>query len=280
MILVSVTVALALAILAFVTARGLQAAAKRLEEDYLTRAGSALDEIHASISARAIWQASLAACAAGVLAGAAVLGGWFPAMVLGAGGALFPLAVLKMLRLRRRRQFQEQIPDLIAHTRTAVGCGYTLPMALAIAQRQLSAPASQELKALQGHLRLGVPLSEALSRLQRRMPGEDLDLFVSAINMAERAGGQLGQVLLGIEESVRERLRLERKLRTMTSRGRMEAWIIALGPVGLGLGLYLINPDLMRAGIEHPLGMPLMIGAAAWMACGYLVIRRILTPDF
>jgi tight adherence protein B len=66
----------------------------------------------------------------------------------------------------------------------------------------------------------------------------------------------------------------------MTSRGRMEAWIIALAPVGLGAGMYFIHPTLMKGFFAHPIGIPLCVAAAIWMVIGHFVIRRILTPDF
>ncbi len=279
-ILVPLTVALSLAIVGFAVTHFLLTIARRYEEDYLAKAGKELDEIHAMVDARVVWQAGIATAVLGFLAGYLLTGTWIPAIVLAAGGAVLPLGYLRFLKSSRKAKFHEQLPEVISQVRTAVACGYTLPMALQMAQRQLPAPASQELKVLLGHMRLGVPMGEALQRLTQRMPSEDLDLFVGAISMAERAGGQLNAILTNIETSVRDRLRMQRKLRTMTSRGRMEAWIITLGPFALGAGMWAINPALMKGFFEHPIGFPLAALAVLWMGCGYLVIKKILTPEF
>jgi tight adherence protein B len=280
MMIVAFAVAAAVGILGFAAAHYLAAIARRYEEDYVARAGKALDAIQADVAPRAIWQASLATAALGLVVGLAIARSVPVATVLAAVGAIVPLGYLRVVDAQRRRAFHEQLPDVISQTRTAVSCGYTLPMALAIAQREMPAPASQELRLLQGHLRLGVPFGEACVRLQKRMPNDDVDLFVGALTMAERAGGSLGAVLTNIEQSVRERLRLEKKLKTMTSRGRMEAWIISLLPFGLGAGMYYLNPPLMSAFLGHPVGQALCVGATVWMVIGFLVIKKILTPDF
>jgi len=151
---------------------------------------------------------------------------------------------------------------------------------LSLAQRQLRAPASQELQAVHGHLRLGMSLPEALARLHKRMPSADLDLFIGAITLAERSGGQLGKTLLGVEQTIRDRIRLERKFRTMTSRGRMEAFILALTPVVLGVGMYALQPKLMEGFLAHPMGLPLLVAGVVWMAIGFFVIRKVLTPQY
>lgn len=279
-LIVSATVAAALAILGFAAARSVIHVGRRYEEEYLSKAGKMLDSLQASVDPRAVWKASLASAAAGTLAGVAVGGGAIGGVVLGFLGALLPLASLRSMHRRRMKKFQEQLPELISQVRTAVGCGYTLPMAFSIAQKQIPAPVSQELRVLLGHLRLGMTMTDALARLQRRMSNEDLDLFVGAVTLAERSGGQLGSILLNIEQLVRERIRLERKLHSMTARGRMESWIISLAPAGLGAGLYAINPEFMGRFLQHPSALPLLVLGGVWMTIGFLIIRKILTPQF
>ena len=276
----ALAVAAALGLLGFVSTHWLIKIGRAYEEEYLAKVGNLLDSLHVSVSARLVWQASLLTTVMGILAGFILTRGWILSVFLGCAGALVPFGYLKLLKRRRLRTFQEQVPDLIAQVRTAVACGYTLPMALSMAQRQLPAPTSQELQVVLGHLRLGISLPDALGRLGGRMPGEDLDLFVGATTLAERAGGQLGKILFSIEQSVRERLRLEKKLRTMTAQGRMEAWIIAAAPAALFAGMCALNRPLMDGFLAHPIGIPLLVLAGLWMALGTLIIRRILMPQF
>jgi tight adherence protein B len=279
-LLASLVVALAVGVLGYAVVQSLMTIGRRYEEEYLSKAVKALDAIHATVDARVVWRASLCAVALGALLGFAASKQWVVAAMVGPLAGLIPLGYLHQVRKSRQQKFQDQLPDLVSQTRTAVACGYTLPMALGLAQRQLPAPASQELKLLQGHMKLGMPLTEALRRFQRRMPSPDLELVVGAISMAERSGGQLAAILANIEQSIREGLRLNRKLKTMTSRGRLEAWLIALAPAALGAGMYAIHPTMMSKFVAHPLGIPLLVASAIWMGIGFLVIRKILTPEF
>ena len=252
----------------------------RYEDEYLSKAENLLDSLQARVTPRTILQgALLTSMLAGLLA-YLLFESLVPAFLLAIFSTVLPLTYLNALDRKRKRRFLEQLPELIAQVRTAVACGYTLPMALSIAQRQLPSPMSQELRVVQGHMRLGMPLADALARLQRRMPGDDLDLLIGAITLAERSGGQLGKILLNIEQTVRDRLRLERKLRALTARGKMESALIAIGPFLLGGMLYLIQPDLMRRFVTHPSGPWWLVGSVVWMSIGFMIIRKILTPQF
>ncbi len=269
-----------LAILGFSATQALTKLSRKYEQEYIAQTTSLLDSLQVSWDPRLVWRGSFLTAAIGAILGFVALPGWFASALLGALGLLVPIAYLQWMKKRRHRMFQEQLPEMVSQVRTAVACGYTLPMALGLAQRQIPAPSSQELQVVQGHLRLGMPLADALHRLHARMTSDDLQLFVGAITIAERSGGQLGKILVNIEQTIRERLRLERKLRAMTARGRMEAMVVGLAPALLGSAMYFLNPELMHGFLRHPIGIPLLAAGAVWSAIGYVVIRKIMTPEF
>jgi tight adherence protein B len=111
------------------------------------------------------------------------------------------------------------------------------------------------------------------------MPGEDLQLLITAVKLTIQSGGSLAEVLEKITNTIRQRVEFQERLRTLTAQGRFEALAMGSAPlVAFGL-LYLIDPALMK---------PLVMTQAGWMALGvvgvmetlgFLWIRRIVNVE-
>jgi tight adherence protein B len=130
---------------------------------------------------------------------------------------------------------------------------------------------------------LGVALQPALNNMARRLKSEDLELMVTAINIQSQVGGNLATVLDSIAFTIRERVRIQGEIQTLTAMQRYSGYVITLLPVGLAGILFLISPSYITAMLNKPpelLGLPMgivffIIGLIS-MGIGYLLIRRIV----
>jgi tight adherence protein B len=145
-------------------------------------------------------------------------------------------------------------------------------------------PVSQEFERVVQEVRLGLTLNQALLNMLRRVPSEDLDLIVTAVNIQREVGGNLTEILDTISYTIRERVRIKGEIQTLTAQGRLTGFVISLLPIGLAIALYLLNPDygsqlIIRAD-PMVLGIPcgwIVIGAGViMMLAGVLIIRRIV----
>jgi tight adherence protein B len=126
-------------------------------------------------------------------------------------------------------------------------------------------------------------LQPALANLVRRVASEDLELMVTAINIQSQVGGNLATVLDAIAFTIRERVRIQGEIRTLTAMQRYSGYVIVLLPVGLAALLFVISPTYMTPMVERPpelLGLPMgivlfMLGGLS-MGIGWLFIRRIV----
>jgi tight adherence protein B len=130
---------------------------------------------------------------------------------------------------------------------------------------------------------LGIALQPALNNLARRVASEDLELMVTAINIQSQVGGNLATVLDSIAFTIRERIRIQGEIQTLTAMQRYSGSVITLLPVGLAGLLFLISPSYITPMVQSPpeaLGLPLgviffAVGLVS-MALGYMLIRRIV----
>lgn len=162
---------------------------------------------------------------------------------------------------------------------SSLKAGFSINQALEEVAEQNIHPISVEFRLLIQEIRLGVPVEQALENMNRRLRSEDFELVATAILTARQTGGELTGTLERVASLIRERVRISNKVRALTALGRLQAILIALTPVALLIGLWWINPVMIRAFVTNPIGIALLIVAGIFDVIGFLIIRRIVTIE-
>jgi tight adherence protein B len=187
---------------------------------------------------------------------------------------------------RRLRTFENQLSDTLNLWVNALRSGYSVLQGMESIATELPPPVSKEFERVVQEVRLGLSLSQALGNMLRRMPSEDLDLIITAVNIQREVGGNLAEILDIISYTIRERVRIKGEIRTLTAQGRLTGWIISLLPVFLGIVLYSINPEygsqlvvkespFIITGVL-PCGWLVLGTGAVMIFLGILAIRKIV----
>jgi tight adherence protein B len=149
--------------------------------------------------------------------------------------------------------------------------------------REAQPPISEEFERVVREMSLGVALQPALNNLVRRVASEDVELMVTAINIQSQVGGNLATVLDSIAFTIRERVRIQGEIQTLTAMQRYSGYVITLLPVGLGGILFLISPTYIGRMLNPtpaifglPAGIVFFIVGFISMGIGYVLIRRIV----
>ena len=213
--------------------------------------------------------ASAAAVAAGV--------------VLGLAAAAFaftlPARYVGFLRERRRLKFENQLVDALGTMSNALRAGFSLNQAFESVVETGENPIAQEFKVMQQQLRVGMPFEDALESLDRRVGSDDLTLVCTSIEIARRTGGNLTEIFDRISDTIRGRMRIERRVRTLTAQGRLQGAIVSLMPLVLGAAMFVLRPDVMKPFLSSPAGAGCIAAVAALVGAGWFVIRRIVRID-
>jgi tight adherence protein B len=249
------------------------------EERYVAGAAATLDSMYLTMPRQhlvylAILSAILAGGAAGVLTANPLIA--VPIAVAGLG---LPLVVLRILKHKRDAQFNLQLVDALMSVSNSLKAGMTLPQAFDVLSREMPNPMRQEMRLLCQELRLGLEMDEALQHLYQRMPSGDMDLVVTAIGITRDVGGNLTEVFDNIAHTIRERFRIEGKIRALTSQGKMQAIIICGLPFLLMAGMQLISPGSLDPLFTTWQGAAVLLTGAAIMGIGIFFILRIIRID-
>ena len=192
---------------------------------------------------------------------------------------VLPKKIYALLRQRRIDKIQQQLPDGLMMVAGSMRAGLGFTPALESLARDVEPPLAQEFALVLREQRMGVKLDDALQHFNDRVPVQDVTLFVSAVSISREVGGNLAESLASLSETLRRRLIMEGKVKSLTAQGRLQGIVMALMPVGLIGFLSFAYPDTMHAMYHTPMGW-VVIGIAAVMEyLGYRMCRKIMSID-
>jgi tight adherence protein B len=195
-------------------------------------------------------------------------------------GLVSPFVVLKIMAQRRTKEFDRQLPDVLATIASTLRAGHGLRTALRAIADDAAAPASEEFSRVLGEERLGRPLDEALAAMCERIGSPDLEYVATAVNVQSQTGGSLAGLFDTLSETVRERQRHARKVKALTSLGRMSAIVLVAMPIGLAALMTLISPQYMTPLFTTSGGHMLIGICLTSIGIGALFLRQIVSVKF
>ena len=213
----------------------------------------------------------------------ASVGGMIRGLVIGAilaaGVMMLPRFAIKVLKERRLNKFNLQLTDALVSMSNSLRAGFSIMQAFETVVKEYENPIAQEFSVFLQQNRIGVRFEDALQNLDERLGSEDLTLMVRSIEIARQTGGNLTEVFEKIAEVIRERMRIEGKIKSMTAMGRLQGIVVGLMPALLLLALTALDPVMMKSFYTSSVGIGLLILTGVLELVGYLVIRKIVNID-
>ena len=188
-----------------------------------------------------------------------------------------PLA--RWLDNRRRQKFNEQLPEALATMSNALRAGFSLSQAFECVVEQGDKPMSEEFAILQQQLRIGMSFEDALQSMSGRVGSDDLTLVTTAILISRKTGGNVTEIFDKISETIRSRMKIERKVKTLTAQGRMQGILVSLMPLLLGIAMVILKPNMMIPFLCSFVGVISVLVVILLITVGWLFIRKITKID-
>jgi tight adherence protein B len=188
-----------------------------------------------------------------------------------------PLA--RWLDQRRRDKFNAQLPEALATMSNALRAGFSLAQAFDSVVEQGEKPMSEEFAILQQQLRIGMSFEDALESMSGRVGSDDLTLVTTAILISRKTGGNVVEIFDKISDTIRGRMRIERKVKTMTAQGRMQGMIVSAMPIFLGIVMTILKPNMMIPFFFSLTGVISIAAMVVLITVGWIIIRKIIKID-
>jgi tight adherence protein B len=273
-----VLIAASVFFLALVAVHVLEHAFEQYKDRYVVRSTNELYDMFLFIEPAQLFFVNLA-----TMALLATVGFWLRGPT-GAGtfavaGFFAPVGAVRFYRKRRLKRFDTQLTEALQQMANSLRAGLTLPQSIEHVGRESTAPLGQEFGLFVKEAKLGVSVEDGLVAMAERVGSEDLQLVVTSTNIARQLGGNMAEMFETTAATIRERFRLEGKIRSLTSQGKLQGFIVALLPLGVGLAFNWVRPDLVQPMFDGWFGYILVAIIVLLEAIGFVLIRKIVTID-
>jgi tight adherence protein B len=194
-------------------------------------------------------------------------------------GYWVPRVVIILMQRRRRQRLNEQLIDGLVTLANGMRAGLNLVQSMKLIEMNTQPPISQEFGLMLREFEHGASVDEVMRRASVRIKLHHYKLLFAAMETARQRGGNLPETLDRLGESLREIMRLEEKVKSLTAENRMSARLMGIMPAAVAGIYYMIEPEFVRRIINDPWGLLLGVVALIFWAGGFLWIRKIVTFD-
>jgi tight adherence protein B len=191
-------------------------------------------------------------------------------------GLGLPRWVLGFLTNRRKKKFTENFATAIDVIVRSVRSGLPTNEALRIVAREVPNPVGSEFHNLVESLKVGVTLDQAMKRMMESMPTAEVGFFAIVMTIQSKSGGNLSEALNNLATVLRDRKRLQGKIKAMSSEAKASAMIIGSLPPGVMAIVYITTPAYISKLFTERSGNLMLAGCVLWMSCGIMVMRKMI----
>ena len=196
------------------------------------------------------------------------------------GGVGFPRWVLNFLARRRQKKFVKELANSIDIIVRGVKTGLPLNDCIGIIAKESPEPIRSEFAKIVEEQRIGVTLGQGIERMYERMPLQEVSFLSIVITIQASAGGNLAEALQNLSNVLRERKKLEGKVRAFSQEAKSSAMIIGALPILVMGAVYMSKPDYISILFDTRSGNMMLAGSAIWMLMGVLVMRKMINFDY
>ena len=190
-------------------------------------------------------------------------------------GIILPRLVIKIMEKNRTRKFCQQLVDALMVLSSSLKGGLSLVQSIEVLVEEMPAPIAQEFSLVLRENQMGVPLDESLEHLNKRIQSQELDLIITAIDVARETGGNLTEPFEKLMFTIRERDKLIGKVKTLTLQAKMQGVLMSLMPVFFGVVVYYMNPEFSMLMLENPYGRILLVIAGVLEIVGVFLLWKL-----
>ncbi|MCR3956871.1 MAG: type II secretion system F family protein [Gudongella sp.] len=204
-----------------------------------------------------------------------VTGMWFIGVAGFFLGYRIPDVFVNSTKKKRMKQLNSQLPESLTILSNGLRAGFSFIQAMNVAATEMESPIRDEFLRIIRDNSIGKTLDETLLDFSNRTDDEDIDMFVTALIIQRKVGGNLAEILDTIAATIRDRMRIRGEVKTLTAQSKISAIIISLLPFGIAIFLLAINPEYIMELFQSTIGIILVVLAIFFQIIGAFIMMRL-----
>jgi tight adherence protein B len=194
-------------------------------------------------------------------------------------GFIIPPLFVNKEQQKKLKKFDQQLVDALAIISNSLRAGHSFMQAIELVGKEMSDPLGKEFGRTFREIKLGTTIEDALNNLGQRVASDDLELIITAVLIQRQIGGNLAEIMDTISYTIRDRIRIQGEVKTLTAQGRLSGMVIGLIPLFLVGIMLLLNPGYLLPLFHSSLGLMMLTAGIAGEVIGVLCIKKIVMID-
>ena len=197
--------------------------------------------------------------------------------ILFAGAFLFtPEIYVELLKMKRKRNFKEQVPDALRELLSVMRSGQTPLQGFQLLSETAEYPMRKEFQRIYNDINTGGSMESALRGFYKRNPSSDTELFVTGLIIARHSSPKVAiSTLDTIITMIRVREGQKKSTASMVASGKLTAIILAALPLFIFAGLETFMPTYINDFLDLTIGKIAVGFAFVLDMIGFFVARKI-----
>ena len=177
---------------------------------------------------------------------------------------------------RRLAKFDLQLVEALGLAARSLRAGHPLPGAFRLIAEEVPAPVSTVFDEIGQRQALGMSMEDALEKAAKEISSADFRIFATSVIIQIQTGGNLADMMERIQAVIRDRMRLSRRVRTLTTQSQFSKRILLAIPVLMFFVLNLLNQKYMANLYDNREGQILLAVASGAMLTGSWIMNRLI----
>ena len=191
-----------------------------------------------------------------------------------------PLIVLMTIRSQRLAKLVLQLPDALELMARGLTVGHPLNVTVNNVATDMADPIGTEFGIVQDQVSYGDDIAKAFADFSERVDLEDARYLSVSVSIQQGTGGNLARVLKVLSKVIRDRATMKRRIKAISSEGRLSAIILTLLPFGI-LGSIMVTTPTFYSDVAHdPMFMPFAIAIISLIALQGIILNRLVNFKF
>ena len=190
-----------------------------------------------------------------------------------------PLWISNYTRKRWLSSIENELPTALTVIASSLTAGVSLNTAIQSYSKETGSPLGREFAHIIRLQKVGVDFETAIEEVGKRITLIDFQLLVMALRISKAVGGNLSETLNSLANTIQQKLTIEGKIRSLTSQGKMQGWVMIALPALVGFALFFIQPEEMSELVTTLHGKVTLFICLAMAYVGHKVIQKILAID-
>lgn len=203
-------------------------------------------------------------------------------MLLTPFALLYPRIKTKEIIKRRKKELNIQFKDMLYSLASSLSAGRTIEYAFREALRDLSVLYPEpstfilvEIKRIISKLDMNETLERALSEFAERASLEDVDNFVSVLNISKRSGGNIAEIIRNTSAIISDRIEVGQEIDMLLAERKFEQKVLNAVPIAMILLLSVSSPEYIAPVFNTMAGRLTMSAAIILIAAAWFISAKV-----